>query len=386
MYFGVNCIRDIIYVYQHFKMNPTPPPNTSPRVQNTGSFWKPKMGLVIAVVIIFVLCFSIFVYQKIFQNNLVVVDQALNPTLDIKKLVLNKGGFLIIDSIDILSARLYISEYIPAGTYKDFSVAYPGTALLFEDVNSLRAFVFEDVNGNQVFDNEKVKSDIFGTPLLSHFVVKRGSAVPLACSNGFNDNFDGNTVNKDLWGSHILNTVVSGYLKQPAINNLTVGTSTILYSKKTFSGDVAADAKITSLDVSDGLNTEFVGTVEFEIFTSTNRVASAKWTKTNTDSFLTLGTNSGEVLATDTNNATPSASIAQKYDVSANKPLSLKIKRVGTVATVSYLDDSGAYKDLVNIPEVPVDPVFVGIETADNSLVPHKITSTIDNISVSCPQ
>lgn len=325
-------------------------------------------------------------YKISFKNRLVVSNQSAKPTLNIKSLSLKKGGFLVIDMASSPSQYIFQSEYLPAGVYKNFDVAYSHNLFSSNAQNELRAYVFEDTNETKVFDNDIVVMDAFGSPLLKHFFISKTEANAVSCAGGFNDEFSGDTIDKATWGSYLWNNLEGGYLLQQALGNLYVGNATTLYSNQDFFGDLEASALIQSFDVSGAGNAGASGTLEFEIFTIEDRVASIKWTRSETESFLELGLSSQATEAL--NGQTESSSsqeLSKKYDVKPDKPLALKIRRTGNSVLASYLGEDGVYKDAWHVPNVSNQAVYVGIESADASPIPTKVISTVDKISVGCP-
>src|SRR5688572_13589047 len=76
--------------------------NQNPNPKSNGKFskflktyWK---LLILLLMTIGLICAAV-IYKVTFENNLVVENQILDPVLDIKRLALKRGGFLIIDSM-----------------------------------------------------------------------------------------------------------------------------------------------------------------------------------------------------------------------------------------------------------------------------------------------
>lgn len=309
-------------------------------------------------------------------NSLLIADQTRSVGLTVERLVLPKGGFLLISSTISPKDAVFRSEYLPPGTYTNFDIPnfmLPGDGLQIGTI-SMSGFVFEDTNQTQRFEDvDEPARNIFGKPIARRFVLRDDSATSSACGQGFSDDFSGNVLNKSLWYAYLWNQPKEGHLVQTATGNKETNSSTVLYSRRKFSGDLVVEVDIVSYTPSAKKAQVYTATVELTLFTSIDRIVSVKWIKSNGTSFL-------EPHISKFKNP-----LDKRYDLPFDAPLKLKIIRLGSQAEIYVASDNSDYQKLWDLPGISVDDLHVGFESYDFSPIPTLITSAIDNFSVTCP-
>ncbi len=352
--------------------SPTQPqPPTSPRNYQTL-----LLITAIAIFIVFLfLGFFLFFSLKSSRDNLIIADQTKSVGLSIQKLVLSKGGFLIISATISPRDFIFRSEYLPPGVYANFDIPnfiLPGVSPQTGSF-TMTGFVYEDTNGSRKFeDSDNPASNIFGKTISSRFILHDDIDPPLSCSHGLIDDFSGNGINRNLWYAYLWNQQKDGHLIQTAQNNIETNGSTILYSKNQFEGDLTVEVQIASYTTGFHEGQDYKTTAELTLFTLKDRVASIKWIKSNGASYLEP--NIGKLKNP----------LNERYDLPFDAPLKLKIVRIGSMAVVYVATSNSDYQKLWDISDISTDNLHVGFESYDFSSTPTLITSVLDNFSVSC--
>jgi hypothetical protein len=351
-------------------------------IQSSNTPVKKKETLLISLIVLVILSFLIFlvlifVFTKQSQSNtLVISNQVRSIGLTVDKLVLSKGGFLIITPTISPADAIFRSGFLSPGVYTGFDIPNfmlpsPGAA---QTPPVMRGYLYADTNNSKQFEySDQPLYNFLGKPVSIQFNLTENLNPPLSCNAGFSDSFNGDSLNKTLWYAYFLNQQKEGNLVQTAKDNAVNNSSTTLYSKDKFTGNLAVEVDISSFAVDHGPDADYQATAELTIFTETDRIISVKWIKSFGQSYLTPNISKFKTA------------LQERYPVVGDGPLKIKIVRLGTTAQIYLATENSDYQKLWDIPDVATDDLHVGFESYDFSPIPTLVTSVVSNLSVSCP-
>ncbi len=145
------------------------------------SIFRNKYFLLIAIASILIITILLIIFLLIPKNSLTVVDQPAGKFLYIKKLVINRGGFVTIRRANKYKkpSGLVVgnTSYLPPDTYSDIPAdlfAAPGEDKVdFTPGEILWALVYEDADNDfQMSTPDAIMKDWLGRQLIKPFKIK----------------------------------------------------------------------------------------------------------------------------------------------------------------------------------------------------------------------
>ncbi len=156
----------------------SPVVTSPPHIKSTQT--KLLQRLVIATGILVLLLFAIALWVHLYVGSVRIQDQFIQDTIAIEKVVLPRGGFLVI--YRLLSPGSSLTSvgntgFLYPGTYTNFTIP-----LSWNDPTTsiagllLVGVLYDDTNGNRFYDEQNVDREMkspLGKPIGASFVAKR---------------------------------------------------------------------------------------------------------------------------------------------------------------------------------------------------------------------